>query len=317
MSTHLLAPPAAAARQEFLRDVLAGLSRPEKTLPCKYFYDQRGSELFDRICELDEYYHARCEVAILRAHADEIAALLGPAPALIEYGSGSSLKTRLLLDRMQGGTYLPVDISRDHLLRTAARLAEDYPRLEVVPIVADFSRPFALPAVPGRRVVYFSGSTISNFAPPDDARLLAQIARQVGPGGGLLIGVDLKKDRSILEPAYDDARGVTAEFNLNLLARINRELGADFDLSGFRHRAVWNEAAGRIEMYLVSQRDQVVHLAGQSVSLREGEAICTEHSYKFSVEEMAELARGAGLAVRRVWTDDRRLFSVQYAEAAG
>jgi dimethylhistidine N-methyltransferase len=314
MSTRLLPPPA-AARHEFLRDVLAGLGRAEKTLPCKYFYDSRGSELFDRICELDEYYHARCELAILRAHGEEIAALLGPAPALIEYGSGSSLKTRLLLDRMAGGAYLPVDISRDHLLHAAAALAEAYPHVEVIPIVADFSRPFELPAVPGRRVVYFSGSTISNFAPPDAVRLLGQIARQVGPGGGLLIGVDLKKDRSVLEPAYDDARGVTAAFNLNLLARINRELGADFDLGAFRHRAVWNEAAGRIEMYLVSQREQAVRLAGHTVAFRAGEAICTEHSYKFSLEEMAALAGQSGLAVRRVWTDDRGLFSVQYAEA--
>jgi L-histidine Nalpha-methyltransferase len=315
MSTRLLPPAPAATRHEFLRDVLAGLGRAEKTLPCKYFYDRRGSELFDRICELDEYYHARCELAILREHTDEIAALFGPAPALIEYGSGSSLKTRLLLDRMAGGAYLPVDISGDHLLHAAACLARDYPHIGVIPVVADFSRPFAIPPVTGRRVVYFSGSTISNFAPDEAARLLGQIARQVGPGGGLLIGVDLKKDRSVLEPAYDDPRGVTAEFNLNLLARINRELGADFDLSAFRHRAVWNEGAGRIEMYLVSQRDQTVHLAGHTLPFRGGEAICTEHSYKFSLEEMADLAGRAGLAVRRVWTDDHRLFSVQYAEA--
>lgn len=307
-------PPAAqASRETFLNDVVAGLSRPAKTLPCKYFYDRRGSELFDRICELDEYYHTRCELEILRAYADDMVRLFGPDPTLIEYGSGSSLKTRLLLDRMRGGSYVPVDISREHLLRAAGRIARDYPHLDVLPIVADFTRPFALPAHLGRRVVYFSGSTISNFSPAESARLLAQIAHQIGPGGGLLIGVDLKKDRSVLEPAYDDSEGVTAAFNLNLLERINRELGSDFDLDQFRHRALWNEGEGRIEMYLVSQRTQTVHLAGQRFRLREGEAICTEHSYKFTPEELAELAAQAGLAVRKVWTDERGLFSVQYA----
>lgn len=311
---HSPATGAGPAPADFLRDVLAGLARPEKHLPCKYFYDRRGSALFDEICATDEYYHARCELAILRRHAAEISSLLGPDVALIEYGSGSSVKTRLLLDRLPGATYLPVDLSRDHLHRAAAALAADYPRVRVVPIVADFARPFDLPPLGGRRAVYFSGSTISNFAPDDAVALLRQIAAQVGPAGALLIGVDLKKGRAILEPAYDDARGVTAAFNLNLLARMRRELRAEVDVEAFRHRAVWNEDQGRIEMYLVSTREQAVRVGGFTFPLAEGEAICTEHSYKFTVGEMAAMAARAGLEVRRVWTDDRGLFSVQYAK---
>jgi L-histidine N-alpha-methyltransferase len=312
MPSHLSPLRATAARQEFLRDVLAGLARAEKTLPCKYFYDQRGSELFDRICELEEYYHARCELAILRERAGEIAALLGPAPALIEYGSGSSVKTRLLLDRMTAGAYLPVDISRDHLLRAAGQLAADYPHLQVVPIVADFSQPFALPAVAGRRVVYFSGSTISNFAPADAVRLLGQIARQVGPGGGLVIGVDLKKDRSILEPAYDDAQGVTARFNKNLLARINRELGGSFDLADWTHRARVVDGGGRVEIGLVCRRSCDVSIAalGRSFRFARGDFIHTEDSTKYSQREVAELAAAASLRIDARWLDGGRRFCV-------
>jgi dimethylhistidine N-methyltransferase len=304
----------------FLRDVLAGLSRPDKHLPCKYFYDKRGSELFDQICDLPEYYPTRCELAILERHGADIAALLGNDCTLIEYGTGSGRKTRLLLDRLEGWpAYIPVDISRDCLYRTAKELAHDYPHVNVTPLCADFTRPFALPRTgeieKGRRTVYFSGSTIGNFLPPEATRLLRHIATLVGPGGGLLIGVDLKKSRSILEPAYDDARGVTAAFNLNLLARINRELGADFVLQHFRHRAIWNEPDGRIEMHLVSQKAQVVRLAGQRFSLEEGESICTEYSHKYSLEDFRDLASAAGLHVREVWTDAEGLFSVQYASA--
>jgi dimethylhistidine N-methyltransferase len=307
-----------SSSREFLRDVLAGLSAPARHLPCKYFYDEHGSHLFERICELPEYYPTRCELAILESHAGDMAALIGPGCVLVEYGSGASRKTRLLLDRLVSPrAYVPVDISREQLLASARRLAADYPHITVAPICADFTRPFRLPDLgAGRRVVYFSGSTIGNFGPVESVALLREINRLVGPGGGLLIGVDLKKDRRILEPAYDDAQGVTAAFNLNLLARINRELGADFALDSFRHHAFWNEEAGRIEMHLVSRRSQTVHLAGRAFHLKREETICTEYSHKYSLEDFAQLASAAGLEVRAVWTDEAGLFSVQYAEAS-
>jgi dimethylhistidine N-methyltransferase len=308
------------ADQAFLADVLAGLSRPRKQLPCKYFYDERGSRLFDAICELPEYYPTRSELAILERHAGEMAAALGPRCGLVEYGSGSGLKTRLLLGRLGEGVYYPVDISREHLLASARRLAEEFPAVEVVPVCADFTRPFQLPEARrevGRRVVYFSGSTIGNFPPRQARALLRRISRLVGPGGGLLIGVDLKKDPAVLEPAYDDAAGVTAAFNLNLLVRANRELGADFDLGGFRHLAFYNERHGRVEMHLVSEREQAVRVGGHRFRFAEGETIRTEYSYKFDLEGFAGLARSAWLCVRRVWRDPAGLFSVQYAEASG
>jgi len=319
MKRHTAAPPAGtddpAAPPDFLREVLAGLSKPRKELPCKYFYDARGSRLFDRICRLDEYYPTRCELAILRRHGPELAARLGAGCVLIEYGSGSSLKTRLLLDRLADpAAYVPVDISREHLLRSAGALARRYPGLEVAPVCADFTAPFELPPLRrrGRRVVYFSGSTISNFGPPEATALLANIARLCGPGGGLLIGVDLDKDPGIVEPAYNDALGVTAEFNLNLLARINRELGADFRLDQFRHHAFYDAGHTRIEMHLVSLRPQVVRVGGETFAFAEGESIRTEYSYKYSLGAFRQLAGQAGLEVERVRTDDQGLYSVQY-----
>jgi L-histidine Nalpha-methyltransferase len=312
-----LRTPHSRADQTFLADAVAGLSRPKKRLPCKYFYDERGSRLFDEICQLPEYYPTRAELAILRQYAGEMAAYFGPRCGLIEYGSGSGLKTRLLLARLIDGVYYPVDISREHLLASARRLAGEFPGVELEPVCADFTRPFDLPAARRevrRRVVYFSGSTIGNFAPRQARSLLRRIARLVGPGGGLLIGVDLKKDRSVLEPAYDDAAGVTAAFNLNLLVRANRELGADFDLGGFRHLAFYNERHGRIEMHLVSQREQAVRVGGALFRFAAGETIRTEYSYKFGVEQFAGLTRSAGLDVREVWRDPDGLFSVQYAE---
>ena len=301
-------------RERFLSDVLEGLTRSAKTLPCKYFYDARGSALFDRICTLPEYYPTRTELAILRRHAGAMAAAIGPRCLLVEYGSGSSTKTRLLLDRLaEPAAYVPVDISREHLLQSAAALAAHYPRLRVIPVCADFTRPFALPDVPdaARVVGYFPGSTIGNFAPADARKFLADVAEQCGPGGALLIGVDLTKPRSVLEPAYDDARGVTAEFNRNLLRRANRELGADFDLAAFDHRAFWNASLGRVEMHLVSRRDQVVRIAGQAIPFAKGESIHTENSHKYELEGFAALAAAAGFTVERVWTDDAELFSVQ------
>jgi L-histidine Nalpha-methyltransferase len=308
----------APERERFLADVLAGLSAGRKTLPCKYFYDERGSALFERICELDEYYPTRTELGILRRHVGAMAAALGPRCLIVEYGSGSSTKTRLLLERLDDpAAYVPVDISREHLLRSAAALAARYPRLRVIPVCADFTRPFGLPGVRGalRRVAYFPGSTIGNFAPADARSFLAHVARQCGSGGALLIGVDLRKSRAILEPAYDDARGVTAEFNRNLLRRINSELGADFDPSAFDHRAFWNTDEGRVEMHLVSRREQQVRLAGRPFRFARGETIHTENSYKYDLAGFAALASAAGFEVERVWTDDAPLFSVQLLRA--
>jgi L-histidine N-alpha-methyltransferase len=301
-------------RERFLADVLHGLAQHPKTLPCKYFYDERGSALFDRICTLPEYYPTRTELGILRRHAGAMAAALGPRCLLVEYGSGSSTKTRLLLDRLVApAAYVPVDISREHLVYSAEALAAHYPHLRVVPVCADFTQPFALPELAGadRVVGYFPGSTIGNFAPAEARKFLASVAEQCGPGGALLIGVDLEKPRSVLEPAYDDARGITAEFNRNLLRRVNRELGGDFDLAAFDHRAFWNAALGRVEMHLVSRHDQVVHLAGRPIPFAKGESIHTENSHKYELAGFAELAAAAGFGVERVWTDDAGLFSVQ------
>jgi L-histidine Nalpha-methyltransferase len=303
---------------QFRDDVLAGLSRPRKELPCKYFYDDRGSQLFDRICGLPEYYLTRTELAILWHHAWEMAVELGPQCLVIEYGSGSSLKTPLLLERLRNPAgYVPVDISREHLLASAEEIARRFPRLEVLPVWADFTGEFELPrtrCVPRRRVVYFPGSTIGNFGPAEAVRLMKGIARLCGPGGGFLVGVDLRKSTAVLESAYNDAAGVTAEFNLNLLARINRELGADFDLDGFEHRAVFDPRHSRIEMQLISRRRQAVRIDNITIRFAAGETICTEHSYKYAPEAFRDLARAAGLDVRRVWSDEAGLFSVQYLE---
>ena len=307
-----VAPP----RQRFLDDVLAGLRRRPKRLPSKYFYDRTGSELFDRICELDEYYLTRTELAIMRAHAPEMAAALGRGCVLVEYGSGSSRKTRVLLDHLaRPAAYVPVDISREHLDASARKLARNYPQVPVHPVCADFTAPFDLPPLPagrGRVAVYFPGSTVGNFDPQETIDLLAGIAELVGPDGGLLIGVDLRKSVAILEAAYDDRQGVTAAFNLNLLARVNRELGADFELDRFRHRAFFNADESRVEMHLVATEEHEVHVGGELVEFRRGESIHTENSYKYTLDHFAALAGEAGFDVERVWTDDRRLFSVQY-----
>ena len=318
MAAILTRPPPDLERERFLADALHGLCQPQKSLPCKYFYDAEGSKLFDQICALPEYYPTRTELGILRAHAGDLAASLGAETLLVEYGSGSSLKTRLLLDRLvRPSAYVPVDISREHLFETALALRLDYPGLAVLPLYADFSAPFVLPPSPGpvaRHAVYFPGSTIGNFSEAGAVALMGGVARLVGPGGAFLVGVDLKKDPRVLERAYDDAAGVTAAFNLNLLARMNRELDADFDLRRFAHRAFWVAAAGRIEMHLVSRVEQVVRLAGVEIHFARGESICTEHSHKYTLAGFARLARRAGLAVRRVWTDRAQLFSVQYLE---
>jgi dimethylhistidine N-methyltransferase len=272
--------------------------------------------LFDRICELPEYYPTRTELAILRSHRSEMGSRLGPDCLVIEFGSGSSTKTRLLLnalDRPAG--YLPVDIACEHLERSATALVAEFPGLPVVPVCADFTRPFALPPGPptaARRVIYFPGSTIGNFTSAAARRLLAGMARLVGPGGAVLIGVDLKKDPEVLEAAYNDAAGVTAGFNRNLLVRINKELGGDFRLGEFLHHALYNPTFGRIEMHLISRRRQAVRVAGERFDFEEGETILTECSYKYTVRGFQALAAAAGLRARQVWTDSRRWFSVQY-----
>jgi dimethylhistidine N-methyltransferase len=318
MAAILTRPPRDLERERFLADALHGLRQPSKSLPCKYFYDAEGSKLFDQICALPEYYPTRTELGILRAHAGDMAARLGPETLLIEYGSGSSVKTRLLLDRLaRPSAYVPVDISREHLFETALTLRLDYPGLAVLPLCADFGASFALPRPPrpaARRAVYFPGSTIGNFSEAGAVALMHGVTRLVGSGGAFLVGVDLKKDPRVLERAYDDDAGVTAAFNLNLLARINHELDADFDLRRFRHRAVWTPAEGRVEMHLVSEIEQAVRIGAAEIHFARGESICTEHSHKYTLAGFARLARRAGLAVRHVWTDRAQLFSVQYLE---
>jgi len=316
ISLHDLSPDVSQFRDE----VWAGLSLPQKSLPCKYFYDERGSALFESICELPEYYPTRTELSIMEAHASEMAALLGDRCLLVEYGSGSSRKTRLLLDQLRDAAgYVPIDISRAALSASARALAAAYPRLEVLPVCADYTDSFELPrarVAPERRGVYFPGSTIGNFTPPQAQRFLARMARVAGARGALLIGVDLKKDRATLERAYDDRAGVTAAFNLNLLVRINRELDGSFDLARFRHQARWDASAGRIEMHLVSTVAQTVRVAGRPFWFDAGDTIHTENSYKYDLANFAALAAGVGLAVREVWTDPARRFSVQYMTQA-
>jgi dimethylhistidine N-methyltransferase len=302
-------------RDDFRSQVAAGLGQKRKTLPCKFFYDQRGSKLFDQICELPEYYLTRAELQILQSHAADMAGALGPCCRVIEYGSGSSLKTRLLLDALQNpAAYIPLDISREHLLDAAVRLSASYPALKVLPVCADYTRPFMVPECDGavRTVVYFPGSTIGNFEPHDARAFLRSAAAQCGGGGALLIGVDLKKDPGILHAAYNDAARVTAEFNLNLLHRINRELDGTFAVDRFAHYAFYNPRLGRIEMHLVSQSAQSADAGGSTFHFREGETIFTESSHKYTLEEFESLARWAGWTVQNVWTDSRRLFSVQY-----
>jgi L-histidine N-alpha-methyltransferase len=300
---------------DFHTDVLTGLGESPKSLPCKYFYDAAGAELFDRICELDAYYPTRTEIGILGQHAREMAWLIGPRARLVELGSGSSTKTRILLDQLPDlDAYVPVDISPEYLARATSELAREYPALRVVPVVADYTEPFDLPKGEraARTVAFFPGSTIGNLEPEAARDFLRVVAGLCKGGGGLLIGVDLKKDRRTLEAAYDDDEGVTAAFNLNLLTRINRELDGDFDLASFRHRAFYDEAEGRIEMQLVSLRRQSVKVGTSIFRFDEGEPITTEYSYKYDAGGFAELARSAGFTCVRIWTDERRLFSVQY-----
>ncbi len=307
-----------AAVDRFRADVLHGLTQTRKRLPAKYFYDEAGSELFDRITRLREYYPTRTELGILRRHGKEMAERLGPDCLLVELGGGNLTKVRLLLDHLdRPAGYVPVDVSGAHLRRAAAALAREYPHLAVTPVCADFTRDFPLPPTrAARRAVFFPGSTIGNFDPAEADDLLRRIARLVGPGGGLLLGIDLRKDPAVLEAAYNDRLGVTAAFNLNVLARINRELGADFDLTAFRHLAYYNLEQSRIEMHLISTAHQEVRIGGEVIRFRKGENVHTENSYKYDLAEFARRAAGCGLHVEATWTDDRRYFAVLDLRAA-
>lgn len=300
----------------FLDDVLNGLAQPQKTLAPKYFYDERGSELFEAICELPEYYPTRTELAMMQTSAADMAQRLGPDCLLIEYGAGSGRKTRLLIEALAPAAYLAIDISREQLKQSAAQFAETFPDVRVVAICADYSRPLTLPEIDGygghRRAVYFPGSTIGNFTRQEALDFLKTARALVGAGGAMLVGVDLKKDHARLHAAYNDVQGVTAEFNLNLLRRINRELKGNFDLARFRHHAFYDPARGRIEMHLESLADQCVVVDGHEFRFDAGETIHTENSCKYSVAEFQQLARDAGFNAEHCWTDSQQLFSVHY-----
>ena len=304
------------AKSDFLSEVVAGLSGKPRTLPCKFFYDDRGAELFQKICELPEYYVTRTELQILKQYRAEIAARLGDGIQLIGLGTGAGTKTRLLLeDLREPVAYIPVDISKEQLRQSTTLFRQLFPQLEILPVCADYLQPFELPSpkrTPVRKVVYFPGSTIGNFEPEDAGEFLRRIAKYCGNGGGLLIGVDLQKDKDVLERAYNDAQGVTAQFNLNLLARANRELGADFDLNHWRHLAIYNADAGRIEMHLLSKVEQSVRIGETPFHFDADEKITTEYSYKHTPEGFAALALSSGFAFEHMWTDDARLFGVFY-----
>jgi dimethylhistidine N-methyltransferase len=299
---------------QFARDVLAGLTARPKRLSPKYFYDEAGSRLFEQITELPEYYPTRSEFSILTAHAKEIADFLPANAAMVEFGSGSFRKARIVLDAAPSlAAYVPVDISSEMLKQEAAELRRDYPRLQVLPVPADFTQPFRLPSAVARlaRAGFFPGSTIGNFEPHDASAFLRHAGRMLGQGAILILGIDLVKDARILNAAYDDAAGVTAKFNLNLLARINRELDGDFDLDSFSHQAFYNSERRRIEMHLASRKRQKVHVCGRLIEFRAGETIHTENSYKHTVESFGALARGSGWTPLAAWSDPQGYFSVQ------
>ena len=303
----------AGQREALIRDALAGLTARPKSLPCKWLYDSEGTALFEAITRLPEYYPTRTETGILAAHAEDMANEVGAGAAVIELGPGDGLKAvRFLGGLVAPAAYVPVDIAADWLEGAAARVADAHPRLSVLPVVADFTQSFALPPALGAapRVGFFPGSTIGNFRREDAVAFLARFRETLGSGARLIIGVDLVKEERRLVEAYDDAAGVTAAFNLNLLARLNREAGADFDLGAFTHRAVWNAAEGRIELYIVSARAQGVTLAGQRIAFAAGEAIHTEDSHKYTPDGFRALAAAAGWRDRKLWTDPEQLFSV-------
>lgn len=299
-----------------LDTIIDGLLLPEKMISPKYFYDERGSQLFDQITHLPEYYPTETELGIMNNNMDEIVALIGEHASLIEFGSGSSHKTRALLGSLKDlAAYVPVDISEDHLLESSAQIQLEFPHLEVLPVVADFTRSFSLPnpkLMPLKNIVYFPGSTIGNFTHDAAHDLLRVMYQEAGAHGALLIGVDLQKDTAIIERAYNDSAGITAAFNLNMLRHLNQVFGFDFDLDCYAHSARYDEAEGRIEIRLVSSCDQIVTAGDAEILIREGEAILTEYSHKYTLDGFREMASNAGFEIERVWTDADALFSVQY-----
>lgn len=306
----------APSEARLLDVVHAGLSASPRRLPCALFYDAEGSRLFDEICTLPEYYVPRVEVGLLRERGAEVARLAGEGVEVVELGCGSAHKTDLLLDALERpAAYVALDVSREPLLAATRRIAAARPGLEVWAICADYTQPFTLPrrdGPPAKRLAFFPGSTIGNFDPEQARRFLRLVAALVGPGGDLLIGADLPKDKAVLDRAYDDARGVTAAFNKNILARINRELGADFDLDAFDHLAFFDPARSRVEMHLVSLKDQVARVGGREFSFAPGERLHTESSYKYDVEPFRRLATDAGFSPVECWTDAERMFSMHY-----
>lgn len=299
--------------------VIDGLHQAEKRLPGALLYDERGSQLFDKICEQPEYYLTRTELVIMRKYIGEIVTLLGEQVALVEYGSGSSLKTTLLLDHLpRMSCYMPIDISKEHLLQAVNRLAKQYPQIEIMPICADYSQPFHLPppmSAAARYVAYYPGSTISHFHPAEAVAFLAQVRTVCGPDSLLLIGVDLKKDAAIIEPAYNDRAGFSRAFTNNILHHLNQRFSATFDTAGFAHQAFYNPQQGRVEFYLASHQPQMARLNGETVHFAAGERINLAYSYKYSLTDFAELAAKADWRVKRVWTDDQQLFSIQCLSA--
>ncbi len=298
-------------------EIFKGLTQPQKAIAPKFFYDKRGSELFDQICEVEEYYPTRTEIHLLKTYCRDIAQLVGQDCLLIEYGSGSSAKVRLLLDALPHlAGYMPIDISQEHMLQASAELAQCYPDLDVIAVCADYTQDFQLPPYSKKpvnhKLIFFPGSTIGNLHPQEAIHLLKTSASLLDKGDGMLIGVDLKKDPAILNAAYNDAQGVTAEFNLNLLERINQELNANFDLSHFRHWAFYNKDESRIEMHLVSLKEQTVIIDKTPFHLRQDETIHTENSYKYSIEEFQDMANYAGFDAQQVWKDADHLFSLHY-----
>jgi dimethylhistidine N-methyltransferase len=316
MNVHAAAPAKAHRFDErpsaFAGDAIEGLSQPAKQLPPKYFYDAAGSELFEQITRLPEYYPTRTELGILRERGAEICQVLGQDAALVEFGAGSATKVRLLLERCRFGAYVPVDISGDFLHAQARALRKDFPALNILPVTADFTAPFVLPSAVKdmAKVGFFPGSTIGNFEPEQASRFLRTARQILGAGAAMIVGVDLEKDEGVLHAAYNDAAGVTARFNLNVLVRINDELGGNFDLAAFSHRAIYNRPRHRIEMHLVSRKAQTVRVLGRSFAFRAGETIHTESSYKYSLDRFTALARDSGWRPASSWTDAAEMFSV-------
>ena len=305
--------PEIADREEFRNAVLDGLSRRPRAIPARFLYDARGSALFDEICELPEYYLTRTETRILADHAKDIARLAGPGCALVEFGSGSSVKSRLLLDAMSPlAVYAPIDISRQHLDQSAARLRRDYPRLLVEPVCGDYMSLQSLPSVAqdARRLGFFPGSTIGNLEPAQASAFLHRARQLLGNDGALILGVDLRKDERLLHDAYNDSAGVTAAFTLNLLRRMNRELDASFDLSNFAHEAFYNPHEGRVEIYFRSLVDQSVRVSARSIAFETGERVHTEYSYKYDIAGIEALAGTGDFDVAEIWTDEERRFAV-------